>query len=100
MKLYVIDCNNIESEEDFWAAYLHLVKPDGTEYFGRNLHAFWDALSAGGPGFPSDEAGCEIQFSNMASIKLIRNGAFYYALKGIENDLKTGGYGNLYLTVE
>ncbi|WP_082177887.1 barstar family protein [Aeromonas schubertii] len=100
MELYVIDCKNIESEQEFWAAYIHLVKSDGSQYFGRNLDAFWDALSAGGPGFPGDEAGCEIQFINTSKIKKLRNGAFYQALKVIEKDLKTESYGNAYIKVE
>ncbi len=100
MKVYVIDCCNIESEKEFWASYLRITKPEGSEYFGGNLDAFWDALSAGGPGFPCEEGECEIQFVNLAKVKLFRAGAFYKALKRIENDLNFESYGNVYIKVE
>lgn len=100
MNLYVINCEKIESEEDFWAAYIHTVKPDGSQYFGRNLDALWDALSAGGPGFPDEEGSCEIQFVNTSKIKNLHNGVFYQRLKVIEKYLKTESYGNVYIKVE
>jgi ribonuclease inhibitor len=88
MKLYVIDCYSIKSEAEFWAEYLSIVKPQGAEYFGRNLDAFWDALSAGGPGFPNHEEKCEIRFINTQHVKLFRNGEFYNKLQEIAQDLK------------
>ncbi|MBK8187858.1 MAG: barstar family protein [Cellvibrio sp.] len=88
MKLYVIDCYAVKTEAEFWAEYLSTVKPQGTEYFGRNLDAFWDALSAGGPGYPNHEGKCELRFINTDPVKLLRNGAFYKKLQEIEQDLR------------
>ncbi|HEY2827362.1 MAG TPA: barstar family protein [Pirellulales bacterium] len=44
----------IDSREHFWQTYVDVVRPDGAEYFGRNLNAFDDALW-GGPGWPGDD---------------------------------------------
>lgn len=100
MKLYTVDCRNIESESGFWEAYLRVVQPDGAEYFGCNLSAFWDALSAGGPGFPETETGCKIHFTNMAGIKPLRGGAFYSGLKRIESDINAKNYSTIQLEIE
>jgi hypothetical protein len=88
MKLYVIDCHSIKSEAEFWAEYLSILKPQGAEYFGCNLDAFWDALSAGGPGFPNYEGKCEVRFINTENVKFLRNGEFYKKLQKIAQDLE------------
>lgn len=63
MKKYILDCSSIASEDDFWSLYLETieVEPDVAVFFGRNLNAFWDAVSAGGPGWPG---WCEIEVVN------------------------------------
>lgn len=100
MKEYVIDCSKIDSEQEFWNAYLNVVKPEGTEYFGRNLDAFWDALSAGGPGWPGNDNGCKIRFINTETIKMLRNGKFYSVLKEIEKNLISEGYGDVRIEIQ
>lgn len=87
MTKYTIDCAQIKSKSEFWKQYIAVVEPEGAEYFGKNLDALWDALHAGGPGFPG-ESKCSIRLINTGSIKEIDNGAFYDALKQIAYDLK------------
>ena len=99
MTTYTIDCENIQSKNEFWKQYIVVVEPEGVEYFGRNLDALWDALHAGGPGFP-DESECTIRLINTDSIKLIDNGAFYDALKQISYDLKADPGSNIKFKVE
>lgn len=82
-RLIVIDCTLLASEEDFWNPYVETANPEGKEYFGRNLDAFWDAVSAGGPGWPGT---CELRFINTDGIKTLCNGAFYESLKKIAQD--------------
>jgi RNAse (barnase) inhibitor barstar len=48
MREFIIDCSKLNDEADFWAAYLLTTQPEGTQLFGRNFDALWDALSAGG----------------------------------------------------
>jgi Barstar (barnase inhibitor) len=50
---FVLDGSGITSLESFWEAYVHVVRPEGAEYFGRNLAALNDALW-GGPGWPGE----------------------------------------------
>ena len=83
MKEYVIDCTTVESEQQFWEQYVRVVHPDGAELFGRNLDAFWDAVSAGGPGWPGE---CRLRFTHTQLVQQFRNGFFYSALKRIEQD--------------
>ncbi|MBY0549351.1 MAG: barstar family protein [Candidatus Obscuribacterales bacterium] len=78
-----IDCADVRTEEEFWNLYLLCVKPEGANYFGRNLNAFRDAVTAGGPGWPGE---CVLKFTNMGNIKTFRDGAFYEALKAIAQD--------------
>ena len=58
---YIIDCQNVKSEVDFWKLYVAETHLDSAQYFGRNLAAFWDAVSAGGPGWPGE---CTLRFIN------------------------------------
>ncbi|WP_367154894.1 barstar family protein [Methylomonas sp. HYX-M1] len=88
MTKYIIDCKDIQSKVDFWNLYLEVVDPDGAEYFGKNLDALWDALHAGGPGFPGEEE-CTIKVINTATLKQIEDGIFYDHLKQISYDLKS-----------
>ncbi len=100
MKEILINCTNIDSEKGFWVAYLQHVKPDGAEYFGRNLNAFWDALSSGGPGWPGDDEGCIIRFTNTRSVKRIRGGKFYESLQEIAKELSEQEHGSVSIEVE
>ncbi len=79
MRSIVIDCSAIESEVDFWSAYVHASEPEGAGYFGRNLDAFWDGLN-GGPGWPGK---CQLRFVGTSSLQGFRGGLFLEALRGI-----------------
>jgi RNAse (barnase) inhibitor barstar len=81
MNIVTIDCSGIRSDEEFCDAYLMATLPEGRHLFGRNLDAFWDAVSAGGPGCPGGD--CELRFINTKSIMSFREGKFYEALKEI-----------------
>jgi ribonuclease inhibitor len=83
MRIITIDCVNITSETEFWDAYVDAALPDGASFFGRNLDAFWDAVSAGGPGWPGE---CELRFVNTFQLKYVRQGKFYDSLKKIATD--------------
>ena len=80
MKEIIIDCLGVECEADFWARYVEAVGPDGAEYFGRNTAALWDAVSAGGPGWPGE---CKIRIVHSVALAPLSNGAFLEKLKRI-----------------
>jgi RNAse (barnase) inhibitor barstar len=61
----IVDAAGISTEGDFWQRYLDVVKPEGAQYFGRNLNAFWDAIDGGGPGFPGD---VDLNFINISGL--------------------------------
>lgn len=82
---YVLDCSNIYSEDGFWSLYLETVKPEGSEYFGRNLPAFRDAITAGGPGWPGV---CQIELINVENIQTFPGGKFYLELQTMALKLK------------
>ena len=69
-------------EEDFWEAYVSVTNPAGSEAFGRNLDAFWDALH-GGPGYPGENT---VYFVNTSNVKAFRGGSFYTALREIAKE--------------
>jgi ribonuclease inhibitor len=85
MSAITIDCSEVKSEADFWQAYVESCRPQGADAFGRNLDAFWDAVSAGGPGFPLF---AELRFVNVEALKVFRDGAFYEALLRIAHESK------------
>ena len=66
MKTFQLDCSQISFEGDFWELYLEVIRPDGAEYFGRNLDAFWDAVSGGGPGWPGE---CQLILANTEKLQ-------------------------------
>jgi RNAse (barnase) inhibitor barstar len=82
LNVFTVDCAHIESEEEFWRAYLATTHPEGAGFFGRNLDAFRDALS-GGPGWPG---ACVIYFINTERIQPLRSGYFYEALLEIAHE--------------
>lgn len=79
MRSIIVDCRGVQSEADFWSVYIRATEPEGVEYFGRNLDAFWDGLH-GGPGWPGQ---CELRFVNTESLQDLRNGQFVEALRDI-----------------
>lgn len=83
MPSFTIDCSSVTDEASFWQAYVNETSPDGASIFGRNLDAFWDAISGGGPGWPGE---CEIHIVNTESLKTLRHGRFYEALKEMANN--------------
>jgi Barstar (barnase inhibitor) len=80
MRSIVIDCDAVQSEADFWSVYVRTAEPEGADYFGRNLDAFWDGLN-GGPGWPGDD--CQLRFINTAPLRPLRSGLFLKALRDI-----------------
>ena len=44
-------CN---SQTDFWEKYTKQIPTESAKLFGKNLDAFNDAITGGGPGFPGD----------------------------------------------
>ena len=81
MRTITIDCAKTADEAEFWDAYVAAALPEGRGYFGRNLAAFWDAVSGGGPGWPGED--CELRFVNTAPLKRFARRGFYEALKDI-----------------
>ena len=59
MRVINIDGSRLTDEAAFWREYLTAVQPEGSEFFGRNLAAFRDAVTAGGPGWPG--ADCRLR---------------------------------------
>ncbi len=99
MNKYTIDCVDFETELDFWNSYLAIVEPDGSEFFGKNLDAFWDALSAGGPGYPGDESSV-IEVVNTENIRTFRDGNFYRALIKVAEDLNSESLSSVRLVIK
>ncbi|WP_157778813.1 barstar family protein [Massilia violaceinigra] len=86
MKKYILDCAAVKTEGDFWDLYCKVVGPEGEEYFGRNLSAFWDAVSAGGPGWPGK---CEIELINVRALT-VELPLLFTGLRRIAEDLMAG----------
>jgi len=80
MREFIIDCSGFNDEADFWQAYLSTTEPEGAEHFGCNFDALWDAMSAGGPGWPGE---CMLRFVNTDVLRRWRGGNFYRALQKI-----------------
>lgn len=80
MREFIIDCSEFNHEADFWTAYLSTTRPEGAQLLGRNFDAFWDALSAGGPGWPGE---CVLRFVNTDVLRHLQDGKFYLTLQEI-----------------
>lgn len=87
MKKYTIDCEGIQREGEFWDRYVDAMAMDEDECFGRGLDAFWDAISAGGPGWPG---ACEIELINTGTLMGLKGGAFYASLVRMSAELSPG----------
>ncbi len=81
MKTVIIDCQNISQESELWQVYLETVQPEGGGDFGRNIAAFWDAVSGGGPGWPGE---VQLLFANAEALASIDNGELLHRLKDIQ----------------
>ena len=77
---FVINCSDVTSRDQFWSAYVDEVQPQGALLFGRNLEAFWDAVSGGGPGWPGK---CVLRFTHSERLAQIDGGRFFEGLKRI-----------------
>lgn len=93
-----LDCSLIKTQNEFWNEYLNVVDTEGAEYFGRNLDAFWDALSAGGPGHPKDLS--ELSLTNSNALKTIDAGAFHTKLASLAQDLLACNHSDFVLQLE
>ena len=96
---YILDCASVDNISEFWDLYIEVVSPEGVEYFGRNLNALWDALHAGGPGYPGNES-CTIKVINTKLLKQLDDGVFYDGLKQVSYDLKTDPGSSIKFVVE
>lgn len=65
MRTITIDCAGVGSIDAFWQRYLDATQPEAARSFGRNLDAFWDAIEAGGPGWPGE---AKLVFRNSAAL--------------------------------
>ncbi|WP_082221560.1 barstar family protein [Herbaspirillum chlorophenolicum] len=94
MKKIILNCVSVETDDDFWSLYCEAVQPEGSNIFGRNLHALWDAVSAGGPGWPGE---CQIELMNVDEFAR-RNPQLYSGLQRIANDLPESSRVQIVLT--
>ncbi|MBP1316656.1 barstar family protein [Herbaspirillum sp. WGmk3] len=94
MKKIILDCATVETDDDFWSLYCKAVQPEGSNIFGRNLEALWDAVSAGGPGWPGP---CQIELMNVDEFAK-RNPRLYAGLQRIAKDLPESSCVQIVLT--
>jgi ribonuclease inhibitor len=83
MKRVFIDCAGVKNGRDLWQRYVQAAQPEGAGMFGRNLDAFWDAISAGGPGWPGEDV--ELIFSNSAALAKLTSGSGQSYLKHFQD---------------
>jgi hypothetical protein len=82
----IVNCAGITSSAEFWRCYLDAAKPDGAQHFGCNLDAFWDALEAGGPGWPS---GRDVILRDADALESIDRGALLAGLVRMASELRS-----------
>ncbi|WP_312320132.1 barstar family protein [Stenotrophomonas sp.] len=80
MTVFSIDCSTISDQREFWRAYLQVTTPEGASVFGRNMNAFWDALTGGGPGWPGE---CVIRLQGSSALEKLDDGRFVRQLRQI-----------------
>lgn len=83
LKRFTLDCESVQADGDFWDLYCEVVRPEDEGYFGRNLDAFWDAVSAGGPGWPGE---CQIDLVNSSEFAR-KNPRLFKGLQRIAQEL-------------
>lgn len=87
MREIIIDCTGIASTDEFWQRYLDAAKPENASMFGRNLNAFWDAVEAGGPGWPGEAT---LTFKHADQLSTVRaegcDGSLLEGLKRVADD--------------
>jgi hypothetical protein len=69
MRTIYIDCSGAKSAAEVWQRYVDAIAPEDTSLFGRNLDAFWDAVEAGGPGWPGK---VKLVFGGSAGLAALR----------------------------
>ncbi len=90
MRVVSIEGSRLTDEAAFWREYLAAVRPDGAEHFGRNLDAFRDAVTSGGPGWPGEE--CRLRIvghaaAGVGSVFLAKLAEIASEASGFELDL-------------
>ena len=73
MRQVFIDCADLKNGTELWARYVDAAQPEGARSFGRNLDAFWDAISGGGPGWPGEDV--ELLFTNSDALAALKSGS-------------------------
>lgn len=73
-KKIFINGNICESKGDFWKNYTSQIPTESARYFGENLDAFNDAITAGGPGYPGD---CIIEIIGVDKLISIFGNSYY-----------------------
>ena len=81
MRVCILDGRLLTSQPDFRRQYLSVAPPEGAEYFGRNIAAFRDAVTAGGPGWPGGPCILRVERSAIAVCHLGRR--FIESLRAI-----------------
>ncbi|NIJ64611.1 ribonuclease inhibitor [Sphingomonas leidyi] len=69
MRTIHIDCTGVTSPGAFWQRYLDAAAPEQADLFGCNLDAFWDAMEAGGPGWPG---GARLVFTHSEALRPLK----------------------------
>ena len=82
---WLLDCAQVSTPGEFYELYLDRVPSASGDFFGRNLDALWDALSADGPGAPGP---CVIELRNTRGL---RGTPLLEGLKRIAADLHAAG---------
>jgi RNAse (barnase) inhibitor barstar len=65
----IIECAGLTGGKELWQRYIDAARPEYGHIFGRNLDAFWDAVSGGGPGWPGENV--ELVFRNSGQLAQI-----------------------------
>ena len=86
MRKLIVDCASVATEAELWQRYVQLPGVQGAHLFGRNLDAFWDALTSGGPGTLEADERIELRFIHTGSLRAVRDGSFYEDLIRIAHD--------------
>jgi RNAse (barnase) inhibitor barstar len=86
MRTIIIDCAGTASQGELWRRYLEAAAPEDADRFGCNLHAFWDAVEAGGPGWPGEVALAFIHTEALRALRLADGSSFLDQLRRIARE--------------